>query len=106
MAVNKVVKMKKKAVTTPVSAPLPRVQVMDMEVVPSAKEEKVEEKQSSVVLKKRACGCCEVNPVKLPIGQRYFEAPDGHLIVGEEDRQQVTDRRLNNGKGGWINPMR
>lgn len=39
-------------------------------------------------------------------GQKYFEAPDGTLIIGEADRQQVWYRKLNDGKGGWINPKR
>jgi len=54
----------------------------------------------------RGCGCCPVELAPLPAGQKYFESPDGHVIVGEHDRGQVMDRRLNKGRGGWINPMR
>lgn len=43
---------------------------------------------------------------ELPPTQRYFEAPDGTLIIGEADKQQIWYRGMNNGKGGWINPRR
>lgn len=42
----------------------------------------------------------------LQVGQKYFETPDGELIIGEADKQQVWSRRLNGGKGGWVNPQR
>ena len=38
--------------------------------------------------------------------QRLFEAPDGTIIVGDADKDQVWFGRLNGGKGGWINPHR
>jgi hypothetical protein len=44
-------------------------------------------------------------PVLQP-GEKYFEAPDGTLLVGEADKQQLWYRKLNDGKGGWINPKR
>ncbi len=39
-------------------------------------------------------------------GQKYFEAPDGTIVIGEEDKQQLWYRKLNGGNGGWINPKR
>lgn len=39
-------------------------------------------------------------------GQKFFEAPDGEIIVGEADKSAVWSRRMNDGKGGWINPRR
>jgi hypothetical protein len=39
-------------------------------------------------------------------GQKYFEAPDGTIIVGEADKSEIWYRKLNDGKGGWINPKR
>lgn len=39
-------------------------------------------------------------------GQKYFEAPDGTVLIGEEDKQQLWYRNGNNGKGCWINPKR
>lgn len=66
-----------------------------------------EEVQKQEVLKAeppkmRACGCCKVVPPPPDVGQKYFEAPDGHLILGEEKTQQVKDRRNNT----WVNPAR
>ena len=37
-------------------------------------------------------------------GQKFFEAADGYIVVGEEDKPHVLDRRQ--GKRGWINPKR
>ena len=53
----------------------------------------------------------KAEPVKeklepLQPGQRYFEAPTGEIIVGEATKSQIWFRKLNNGKGGWINPRR
>lgn len=39
-------------------------------------------------------------------GQRFFEAPDGYIIVGEADAQKILYRAGNDGKGMYINPMR
>lgn len=39
-------------------------------------------------------------------GQKFFESPDGEIIVGEADKGHVWSRRMNNGKGGWINERR
>jgi len=47
-------------------------------------------------------------PVLEPLhpGQKYFEAPDGTIIIGESDRDRVWYRQGNGGKGCWINPKR
>lgn len=39
-------------------------------------------------------------------GQKYFEAPDGTIIIGEADKQQIWYRGGNDGKGAYINPKR
>lgn len=39
-------------------------------------------------------------------GQKYFEAPSGEIVVGEDTKSQIWFRKLNNGRGGWINPKR
>lgn len=39
-------------------------------------------------------------------GQKYFEAPDGTIIVGESDKQQVWYRQGDGGRGCYINPKR
>lgn len=38
----------------------------------------------------------------LPPGQKFFETPDGEIIIGEESKNEVWSRRLN----AWINPRR
>lgn len=46
---------------------------------------------------------------KLPTlapGQRYFETPEGDIIVGEDGKDRIWSRRMNGGKGGWANPKR
>lgn len=52
--------------------------------------------------KLRECGCCPVNMPPPDVGQKYFEAPDGHMILGEDSINQIRDRRNN----AWINPAR
>jgi len=42
----------------------------------------------------------------LRAGQKYFEAPDGEIVIGEEDKSQLWHRKMNGGRGGWINPKR
>ena len=39
-------------------------------------------------------------------GQCYFESPDGRVLIGEDTKDQMWDRQMNNGRGGWINKMR
>lgn len=72
-------------------------------------EKEKEEKTVNGILKKEepnadAKPTITIEP--LQPGQKYFEAPDGTIIIGESDKQQVWYRKLNNGKGGWINPKR
>lgn len=67
-------------------------------------EEVKEEKKEMPVLK-------QAEPVKeklepLQPGQKYFESPDGEVIIGEIDKQQIWYRKGNNGKGCFINPRR
>jgi hypothetical protein len=39
-------------------------------------------------------------------GQQFFEAPDGEIIIGDAEKTAVWSRRMNKGKGGWVNPRR
>lgn len=71
---------------------------------PSEKTETQKEKVEVNVLKKAEPAKEKLAP--LPPGQKYFEAPDGTHIIGEEEKQQLWYRKMNNGKGGWINPKR
>lgn len=42
----------------------------------------------------------------LAADQRFFESPEGEIIVGEADKTHIWSRHMNNGKGGWVNPRR
>lgn len=39
-------------------------------------------------------------------GQKFFETPDGEILIGEADKSQIWSRRMNGGHGGFVNPMR
>lgn len=42
----------------------------------------------------------------LPPGQKFFEAPNGFIMVGEAGMGRILYRAGNNGKGMYINPKR
>jgi hypothetical protein len=42
----------------------------------------------------------------LPSGQKFFESPEGFIVIGEADRTSVWCRAANHGKGLEINPRR
>lgn len=42
----------------------------------------------------------------LAVGQQFFEAPDGEILIGEADKTAMWSRRMNGGRGGWVNPRR
>jgi hypothetical protein len=50
----------------------------------------------------------QVNPKLEPLGpgQKYFEAPDGTVLIGEDTNPHMWYRAGNDGKGMWINPRR
>lgn len=50
----------------------------------------------------------QVKPKLEPLGpgQKYFEAPDGTILIGEADMPHLWYRAGNGGKGEWINPRR
>lgn len=39
-------------------------------------------------------------------GQKYFESPDGTILIGEADSPHLWYRAGNGGKGMFINPKR
>lgn len=39
-------------------------------------------------------------------GTKFFESPEGYIIVGDASKDQVWCRHANNGKGMNINPRR
>lgn len=50
----------------------------------------------------------DIKPVLEPLAahQAYFESPEGEIIIGEADKDQIWSRKTNGGKGGWINKRR
>ncbi len=61
-------------------------------------EEKKEEPAKAVQMKPK------LEP--LGPGQKYFEAPSGEILIGEEDATHMWWRAGNGGKGMFINPKR
>lgn len=39
-------------------------------------------------------------------GQKYFESPEGFIVIGDAEKDHAWCRQSNNGKGAWINPRR
>jgi hypothetical protein len=76
-------------------------QTVRVEKIEVNDEIKKEIEQKEKVLKKE--------PVKLEplqVGQAYFEAPDGTVIIGEDTKNEIWYRAGNNGKGMYINKKR
>lgn len=42
----------------------------------------------------------------LPPTQKFFESPEGFIVIGEADKSSIWCRAANNGKGMEINPRR
>ena len=61
-------------------------------------EEKKEEPAKAVQVKQK------LEP--LGPGQKYFEAPSGEILIGEEGASHMWWRAGNGGKGMFINPKR
>lgn len=84
--------------------------------IPNKKKEEVMNEADQEAPKAESTSVPEVKPtVPAPVkpkvdplapGQAYFEAPDGTIIIGEDSKNEVWCRALNNGKGGWINKKR
>jgi hypothetical protein len=74
---------------------VPVVEVKEAVIV---NEEKKEEPAKAV----------QVKPKLEPLGpgQKYFEAPDGTILIGEADMPHLWYRAGNEGKGMYINPKR
>lgn len=71
----------------------------------------VEVKEAVVVneeKKEEPAKAVQVKPKLEPLGpgQKYFEAPDGTILIGEADMPHLWYRAGNEGKGLWINPRR
>lgn len=73
----------------------PAVEVKEAVIV---NEEKKEEPTKAVQMKPK------LEP--LGPGQKYFEAPTGEILIGEETSPHLWFRAGNDGKGMFINPKR
>jgi hypothetical protein len=88
----------------------------DIENVKDKKEEEVKEIKGDVlelpVVFPNALGITKEEILKKQVvdvlqpGQKYFETPEGDIIIGESDKQQIWVRSMNKGQGGWANPKR
>lgn len=38
--------------------------------------------------------------------QKYFETPEGEVIIGDSEKDRIWSRSMNGGRGGWANPKR
>jgi hypothetical protein len=58
--------------------------------------------------RKEAAKAVILKPKLEPLGpgQKYFEAPSGEILIGEEDANHMWWRAGNGGKGMFINPKR
>lgn len=71
----------------------------------------IETKEAVVVneeKKEEPAKAVQVKPKLEPLGpgQKYFEAPSGEILIGEEDATHIWWRAGNGGKGMFINPKR
>jgi len=71
----------------------------------------IETKEAVVVneeKKEEPAKAVQVKPKLEPLGpgQRYFEAPTGEILIGEDANPHMWFRQGNGGKGMWINPKR
>ena len=75
------------------------VEIADVKEAKEVFHEKEREKTAQAV---------QVKPKLEPLGpgQKYFEAPDGTILIGEADMPHLWYRAGNDGKGMFINPKR
>ncbi len=77
-------------------------------VVPEITEQKEKGSSHEEERKERTEKALLVKPKLEPLGpgQKYFEAPSGEILIGEEDAPHMWWRAGNGGKGMFINPKR
>ena len=77
-------------------------------VVPEITEQKEKGSSHEEERKERTEKALLVKPKLEPLGpgQKYFEAPDGTILIGEADMPHLWYRAGNEGKGMYINPKR
>ena len=81
--------------------------ICEVVVVPEVVEQK-EKEVSHEEEREETAKAVQVKPKLEPLGpgQKYFEAPDGTVLIGEDSNPHMWYRAGNDGKGMWINPKR
>lgn len=82
-------------------------EVVKDDVIPEITEQK-EKGASHEEERKETAKAVVLKPELEPLGpgQKYFEAPSGEILIGEEDATHMWWRAGNGGKGMMINPKR
>ncbi len=82
--------------------------ICEVVVVPEVTEQKEKGASHEEERKERTEKTLLVKPKLEPLGpgQKYFEAPSGEILIGEEDATHMWWRAGNGGKGMFINPKR
>jgi len=85
-----------------------KTEVVENDVIPQVSEQKEIEVISHEEERKETAKAVQVKPKLEPLGpgQKYFEAPDGTILIGEADMPHLWYRAGNEGKGMYINPKR
>lgn len=82
---------------TVTTAEVPDVQIVIEKPEPVRFQEKPPQSAEDRIAESRKA---LLNP--LAAGQKYFETPDGEIIIGEAEKNEIWSRRLN----AWVNPRR
>ena len=84
-----------------------KTEVVENDVIPQVSEQK-ENEVSHEEKREEPAKAVQVKLKLEPLGpgQKYFEAPDGTILIGEADMPHLWYRAGNGGKGEWINPKR
>ena len=48
----------------------------------------------------------EVLKQPCPAGMKFFESPEGYVMLGEDKADRIMCHKANGGKGAYINPRR
>ena len=82
--------------------------VCEVVVIPEVSEQKEIEVISHEEERKETAKAVVLKPKLEPLGpgQKYFESPDGTILIGEADMPHMWYRAGNEGKGMFINPKR
>ncbi len=85
-----------------------KTEVVVEEAIPQVSEQTESEVVKHEEERKETAKAVQVKPVLNPLGpsQKYFEAPTGEVLIGEESATHMWWRVGNGGKGMWINPKR